>query len=211
MLETMVKPRQDLVTVNEDTTLSEALMLLEDFNFRALPILDASGQLFRGVVYKMHLYKHKANNGDMQQPVTSVMRNTTKFINSDATFFDLTFAIRDLPFISVLDAENHFTGIITYSHYMRLLEDSWRPNDGKTVMTLKSTGGRGNLERASKIMARYTNILSVVTLNTDHGPGRIIATIPTSVDDSTLNKITRALQRKDFEIESIESYSRPSA
>ncbi|SUP61599.1 Uncharacterised protein [Weissella viridescens] len=38
MLENLVKSKESLTVVTEDTTLSEALMIIEDFNYRALPI-----------------------------------------------------------------------------------------------------------------------------------------------------------------------------
>lgn len=206
MLENLVKSKESLTVVTEDTTLSEALMIIEDFNYRALPILDQSGQLFRGVIYKLHLYKHKANNGDMQQPVTSVMRNTTKFINLDDSFYDLTFALRDLPFISVLDHENHFAGIITHNRYMHLLEDSWFPTTASTVLTIATSGERGSLERVSRIIARYTTVLSLLTLNPDNdlSTARIVATIPAEVNEATIGKISRTLVRKGFALENIE-------
>ncbi|MBM7618059.1 CBS domain-containing protein [Weissella uvarum] len=210
MLEKLVKPKERLTTVTESTTLSEALTILEDYNFRAIPIVDSTGQLYRGVVYKMHLYRHLAKDGDMQLPVTAVMRNMTKFINLDDSFFDLTFAIRDLPFISVLDQQNHFIGIITHTRYMKLLEDSWEPEEGNYVITLVADGERGSLDRAAKIMSRYTTLLSIVTVNPTEQlrTGRIIATLPGNLSDKTRQRMVKALERKGFVVENTETLYR---
>lgn len=61
LLKSMVKPKQRLTTVQEDATLEEALKILEDSGFRCVPILDKTGRLFRGNIYKMHIYRRRIN------------------------------------------------------------------------------------------------------------------------------------------------------
>ena len=55
MLATLIKSRDVLTTVSENATLQDALDIFNISNFRAIPILDESGQLFRGAIYKMHI------------------------------------------------------------------------------------------------------------------------------------------------------------
>lgn len=74
LLKTMVYKKQDLTTVTESNTLEEALQILEDSGFRCVPILDESNKIFRGNIYKMHIYRHKANGGDMTLPVTHLLK-----------------------------------------------------------------------------------------------------------------------------------------
>ena len=57
LLKTLIKPKKDLVTVKEDITLEEALTVLEDSGYRCVPILDETGKIFRGNIYKMHIYQ----------------------------------------------------------------------------------------------------------------------------------------------------------
>ncbi|MCW0953545.1 cyclic di-AMP binding protein CbpA [Weissella ceti] len=207
MLETLVKPRADIITITSNTTLQEAFDILEAENLRALPILDADGQMFRGVIYKLHLYKHLSEQADMSQPVTTLMRNMTKFINIDASFFDLIFALRDLPFISVLDDRHHFIGIITNNRLNEVFENSWTPSSGRYVMTILTDGERGSLEKISKIIARYTDILSLVTFDPDENirTTRVVVTLPMAVDEARLSKIIRQLSRRGFHLESLEN------
>ena len=73
LLKSLVKPKERLVTVREDVTLEQALKVLEDSGYRCVPILDETGQIFRGNIYKMHIYRHKSRGGDMQLPVTSLL------------------------------------------------------------------------------------------------------------------------------------------
>jgi len=206
MLATLIKPREVLTTVSENATLQDALDIFETSSFRAIPILDESGQLFRGTIYKMHIYQHQVQNGDMTLPVTTYMRNMTKFVGYEATFYEMFFTLRDLPFITVLDKENHFMGIVTHNRMMRLMADSWQTDVGRYSLTLVTDGSRGSLERATKIITRYTQISSSMTLNPDNNPmtARILFTLPESVNEATLSKVINVLSRKGFHLESLE-------
>ena len=89
LLKTLIKPKKDLVTVKEDITLEEALTVLEDSGYRCVPILDETGKIFRGNIYKMHIYRHKSRGGDMSLPVTHLLKNANKFIPIDSAFFNV--------------------------------------------------------------------------------------------------------------------------
>ena len=121
----LIKPKATLTTLPETATLNEALTILEDTGYRCVPVLDKSGKIFRGNIYKMHLYRHKARNGDMHLPVTALLKNATKFISINAAFFSIFFAIRDLPYIAVLDNNNQFYGILTHNSLLRMLAAGW--------------------------------------------------------------------------------------
>ena len=103
LLKTLIKPKKELTTVKEDCTLEEALHVLEDSGYRCVPILDESGKIFRGNIYKMHIYRHKSRGGDMNLPVTYLLKNATKFVSINSAFFNVFFSIKDLPYITVLD------------------------------------------------------------------------------------------------------------
>ena len=74
-------PKQTLTTVDETCSLEAALTILEDSGYRCVPVLDSTGKIFRGNIYKMHIYRHKSNGGDMTLPVTHLIKNATKFIH----------------------------------------------------------------------------------------------------------------------------------
>lgn len=82
LLKTMVYKKRDLTTIKETATLEEALEILEDSGYRCVPILDESGKIFRGNIYKMHIYRHKSNGGDMTLPVTHLLKNATNLFMS---------------------------------------------------------------------------------------------------------------------------------
>lgn len=74
LFKTLIKRKKDLTTVREDVTLEQALAVLEESGYRCVPILDKTGQIFRGNIYKMHIYRHKSRGGDMSLPVTYLLK-----------------------------------------------------------------------------------------------------------------------------------------
>lgn len=212
MLESLIKSKDELVTVSEDSSIEDALRIFETTSFRAIPILDTTGTLFRGVIYKMHIYQEQAKQRYLTQPVTSVMRNMTKFIQIDATFFETFFTLQDLPFISIIDENHNFIGILTHSSMMNMLATSWQTEQGRYTLTLLTDGERGSLERAAKYVSRYSTISSAISLDPDQNnlTKRIIFTLPNQVDEDILSKIIKLLSRKGFRLESIEDLNKQS-
>lgn len=70
LIKQLTVPKSAVNTISEKATLQESIELLEETGFRCVPVLDESGKIFRGNIYKMHIYRHKANGGDMNLPVT---------------------------------------------------------------------------------------------------------------------------------------------
>ncbi len=206
LLKTLIKPKKDLVTVKEDITLEEALTVLEDSGYRCVPILDETGKIFRGNIYKMHIYRHKSRGGDMSLPVTHLLKNANKFIPIDSAFFNVFFSIKDLPYITVLDENNFFYGILTHTRLLDMLTQSWNFNVGSYVLTVVSSGERGDLVDMAKIITKYTSIASCITLDVQQGElvRRTLITLPSDVSHEKLERIVASLERKNFKVPEIE-------
>ncbi|MFT8727835.1 MAG: cyclic di-AMP binding protein CbpA [Liquorilactobacillus ghanensis] len=206
IFKSLIKPKDHLTTVREDVTLEQALKILETSGFRCVPILDKTGQIFRGNIYKMHIYRHKSRGGDMQLPVTYLLKNATKFVSLDSAFFKVFFTIKDLPYITVLDEHNFFYGILTHSSLLNMLSQSWNVNVGSYVLTVLSLGERGDLVDMSKIITKYTSIASCITLDVQSQSivRRVLFTLPSGVEPERLKRIVANLERKSFKVVEIE-------
>lgn len=206
LLKTMVYKKQDLTTVTEDASLEEALQILEDSGYRCVPILDASGKIFRGNIYKMHIYRHKANGGDMSLPVTHLLKNATKFIYVNSSFFNVFFTIKELPYIAVLDENNYFYGILTHSSLLSVLAQSWNIEQGSYVLTIASTGKQGDLAMIAKIVSKHCSIASCITLDIgkDEFIRRTLITLPAGISVQLRDKIIEQLENKLFKVVEIE-------
>ncbi len=205
LIKSLVYKKDYLTTVNEKATLAEALKILEDSGFRCVPILDDTGTIFRGNIYKMHIYRHKSQGGDMNLPVTYLLKNATKTIKVNSPFFRVFFNIKDLPYIAVLDEENHFYGILTHSRLLDMLSDAWNIKNGSYVLTILSDNDRGNLEW-SEIISKYSNIAGCLTLDVKTGElvRRNLFTLPIGVSRETMTAIVNRLEKKGFVVAEIE-------
>lgn len=199
LLKSVVIKKDNLTTVNESCTLEEALSILEDSGYRCVPILDESGKIFRGNIYKMHIYRHKANGGDMSLPVTYLLKNATKFIYVNTSFFKVFFTIKELPYIAVLDENNYFYGILTHSTLLNILAQSWNVKQGSYVLTIASVGQQGDLAAISKIIAKYSSIASCITLDVDSEEfvRRTLITLPAGTTAETYSHC-RAFRAEKF-------------
>lgn len=209
LLKSMVYKKENLTTVKETNTLKEALAILEESGFRCVPILDETGRIFRGNIYKMHIYRHIANGGDLELPVTYLLKNATKFIYLDSSFFKVFFTIKELPYIAVLDERNQFYGILTHSSLLNMLSQSWNINQGSYVLTIASPGKRGEFAIIGKIISKYTSIASCITLDLDNEQfvRRTLVTLPKEVDQEMCEKIIAALENKHFKVVDVENLS----
>ena len=201
----LIKTKEKLTTLPETATLEEALAVLEDTGFRCVPVLDQTGRIFRGNIYKMHLYRHKSRNGDMSLPVTALLKNATKFVSINAAFFSVFFAMRDLPYIPVLNNDNQFYGILTHNSMLRMLAAGWNVNNGSYVLTVTTPDERGSLMTASKEITRYCQIVNVLSFDPEHSAlKQVLFTLPADVDHDKMVKIVRRLKKKGFEVPEIE-------
>jgi CBS domain protein len=206
LIKSLVYKKDYLTTVNEKATLAEALQILEDSGYRCVPILDDSGKLFRGNIYKMHIYRHKSKGGDMNLPVTYLLKNATKTIKVNSPFFQVFFNIKDLPYIAVLDEQDYFYGILTHSKLLGMLSDAWNIKNSSFVLTVLSDNERGNLVKMAKIISKYTNIASCLTLDVKLGElvRRNLFTLPVGVSNDTMKAIVDKLEKKGFVVAEIE-------
>lgn len=210
LIKSLVIKKDYLTTVNEHATLSEALKILEDSGFRCVPILDDTGTIFRGNIYKMHIYRHKSQGKDMNLPVTYLLKNATKTIKVNSPFFKVFFTIKDLPYISVLDEENKFYGILTHSRLLDMLSDAWNIKNGSYVLTVLTDNSRGNLAKMTRIISKFSAIAGVMSLDastagkSDNSVRRILFTLPAGVGEDTLKEIVKRLERKGYVVAEIE-------
>lgn len=205
IFDSLIQRKEELTTLPEDTTLEQALKVLEDTGYRCVPILDKTGKLFRGNIYKMHIYRHKSRNGDMSLPVTSLLKNATKFISINDAFYKVFFTIRDLPYIAVLDENNQFYGILTHNRLLKMLAESWNVNNGSYTLTVAIPDERGALVTMAKEITRFSQIANIMSLNiTDTAVRLVLVTLPENISSDRVDRIVKRLKRRGFDVPEIE-------
>ncbi len=142
----------------------------------------------------------------MNLPVTYLLKNATKTIKVNSPFFQVFFNIKDLPYIAVLDEQDYFYGILTHSKLLGMLSDAWNIKNSSFVLTVLSDNERGNLVKMAKIISKYTNIASCLTLDVKLGElvRRNLFTLPVGVSNDTMKAIVDKLEKKGFVVAEIE-------
>lgn len=199
--------RDAIKYVTEDNTLQDALDIMKENNFRSLPILSQSGTMYRGNIYRQHIYKRMLNDESLDVSVTHHLKNATKYIYTNSTLFQTIFAIRDLPYISVLNEDHTFYGILTHRAFERGLFKAWRLDETGFVLTIQANqDDRGALAVISRIIGRFTSINTVVTaVNPDTDLTNIIISLNSDCSPISLEKILTRIERKNYKVLSVEN------
>src|SRR5699024_5853371 len=112
-----------------------------------------------------------------------------------------------LPYITVLDENNHFYGILTHSVLLDMLQQSWSIDTGSFVLTIASSGEKGDLANIASIINKHCSIISCITLdvNPTNKVRRTIMTLEPGVTKETVEAISQQLNKKGFSIVEMEN------
>lgn len=195
-------PKEEIVSVNEDTTLQEAIDLMHDYQFRCVPILDKSGNLFRGTIYRQHIYQHMIEGKDLSLPVTHLLKNATKYIFTDSSFYQVMFAVRDLPYITILNKDHTFFGILTHRAFEQMLYEAWGLNKDSYILTVKLPHKeKAAIAKVTRIIGRSVSINSIISwANTDTNENFVTINLDESCSQEALLRITSRLERRNIEV-----------
>src|SRR5699024_2751894 len=128
----------------------------------------------------------------------------------NAAFFNIFFTIMDLPYITVLDENNYFFGILTHNRLLKILSRSSNVELGSYVLTFLSKGERDDSVVIAQTITEYSEIASCISLGFSKKDNlhRTLFTLPSGIEEKRLNRIVTKLKRRGFEIEEIEDLSK---
>ncbi|MBC1373759.1 CBS domain-containing protein [Listeria booriae] len=206
LIKNLCIPKINLTTITESATLKETLDILEQSGYRCIPVLDDKGEKFIGNIYKMHIYRHAANGGSLSEPVTSLIKNQTKFISINSSFFEVFFTIKELPYIAVINDQGDFYGILTHGKLLGVLQDAWNVDSGSYVLTIATGEVPGSLTKITKIIDKHTTIASLITMDSQAEDyiRRVLVTLPAGISETERDAIVTALERKGLRVIEVE-------
>ncbi|MBS4750847.1 CBS domain-containing protein [Granulicatella sp. zg-ZJ] len=206
IIQSIMIPKEAVHTVTTKDTIAIALDIMEDHNQRCIPILDPSSTLYRGNIYKYHIYRHLVQGGSLDEPVTTLLKNATKFVKNTDAFFKLFFTLGDLPYISVLNDKHHFLGIIRHTDMYELLSQSWKMTESSYALTISVPDNVTGLDKILKIIYKFTTITGLITLDREEFTlrKRIMVMFPPNFTKQQLQKLTDKLTAKSFDVLEVE-------
>lgn len=206
LISSLLIPKESLKTITAERTLKEALAIMEDNKLRCIPILDQSNLLYRGNIYRYHIYQHIANGHSLDKPVTHLLKNANKFILNTDSFFTLFFKLNDLPYVSVLNEKHHFLGVIHHKDVMAMLSQSWCATHSSFVLTVEVPEDSKSFLNILKLLKKHTNLNGIITLDREEFSlrKRMLVSLPATFTQEALDKLLLTLQKKGVHILDIE-------
>lgn len=158
MIQDLMVPKDKLLLIPETLNCLEALTILEEYNLRNAPVVDPTEQLYRGNIYKYHIYKQAfhVNKDDLKQrSVTTFLKNTTHVIHINDSIYQLLFAIRDLPYIAVLNEKNNFIGVVYHDHLLDYLAQAWGAGKNHRMIQIKLPDDKKAYGKLTRYLSRF--------------------------------------------------------
>lgn len=159
------KMKTDLISVRPETTLAEAKALMQDNNFRHLPVVDGNDKLV-GIItdrdmrdaYPSSLLTEEAYQRTlaevMQHPVEKIMTRDPITISPYYTLQDTLLVIgqKKVGALPVVDEEGHLKGIMSTRDLLRAFVNIMGINEPGTLLCILVTEKTGQLKRIVDIV-----------------------------------------------------------
>lgn len=206
LINSLMIPKEELNVATNEFDLETALKLLQENNLRSIPILDTTKTLYRGNIYRYHIFNHLANGGSLKDSVMILLKNATKFVYDTDSFYTVFFTLNDLPYISVLNDKHHFLGIIRHEDMIKMLSESWRMTQASFALTIELKDDDTSFLEVIKIVKKYTEITGLLTFDRDSFTQRkrILLTLPQKISEEDYEKLKQKLQKREFTIIEVE-------
>lgn len=203
MLRRLMIPKKDIICIPETFSCQQAVELLEEHQLRNAPVVDKTGNLFRGNIYRYHIYKYKFHHPEMDMSnfsVTYLLKNATKTIQESESVLSLLFSLRDLPYLTVLNDNRRFLGIIKHETALDYFQQAWMISKLSCIIAVKTIGNRGELRKVSRLINRYCDITMAMTLEetTYNTQSTMVYGIPKYVDMLSVKKLVHYLDRYHY-------------
>ena len=201
MIYSLLVPKQRITYLTESDNCQAALDLLEDQGKRLAPVLDKTGTLFRGNIYRYHIYQYAYHHPEVDLstiPVTHFLKNTTRVVHEHDSFYQLLFTMNDLPYIVVLSEQNNFLGIVEHNRMLNFLAQAWSMQHTGYVLSVETLGGTGELSKISKLINRYSDIATATTLEATayDTKAHVLFSLPKTLDPVQFNQLIKQLEKK---------------
>jgi CBS domain-containing protein len=193
--------KHDVVHCMVSTEAQFAWDLLKKSKYRCIPVLSENDKEYVGNLYRVDLAEYLVDNDSLQgKTVNDFVRKECPPIQEDSPFFKVFFTIKRFPYLAVVNDLNEFVGILTHKTVFELLEEAWGLKDGGYSLTVSTMEHEGALARLAKLVNKYSNLKSCITLDSDSVYRRILITLPPTISEDDYIKLKKDIIKKEFHI-----------
>lgn len=196
--------KQNVVFVKENDSMEFALSKLEESGYRCIPVLDEEASHYAGNIYKVDLLEQE-KKFSLEGSVKKLVTDQDGSVKEDDPFFKVFSSIKRLPYLAIINDSNQFLGILTSGNVIQVLENAWGVNEGSYSLTIGAIEYSGVLRKMLRIVNKYCNVQSVISLNNGSKyVRRVCIVLPNEVDSEMLNKIEQDLDKNNFTVTDVE-------
>lgn len=196
--------KKDVVFVKENDSLETVMKTLDDSGYRCIPVLDEAEEKYVGNIYKVDVLEYELDHS-LVGNLSKLISDQEGFIKEDAPFFKVFSSIKQLPYLAVVNDDMEFLGILTNGNVIQVLENAWGVHNGSYSFTIGTIEYAGALQKMLKVVNKYCNVQSVISLNNNsHYVRRVCIVLPKEVDEALADKIRADLDKNNFTVTDIE-------
>ncbi|MGE7667868.1 cyclic di-AMP binding protein CbpA [Ureibacillus composti] len=201
--------KKDVVWCKETDSLSEVLDKLNESGYRCIPILDKAGERFIGNAYRVTILEHLIIDFNQDVAISALVLDEEGTISEESSFFEVFFSIKRLPYLAVLNKEGQFSGILTHSKVIELLEEAWGYKTGSCALTISLPDAEGILAKTLTLIKKKWPVHCVFSLD-DSGwyLRRIIVTLTKGATQSTVKEIESVLYKVGARLIDVEVFNK---
>ncbi|EJQ53591.1 Uncharacterized protein BWINRASL_01218 [Bacillus mycoides] len=197
-------PKQQVTFCKTNDSSEQALQIMNEKGFRAIPVLAEDEKKFTGIIYKVDLLEKKCNSGLEHVLTKDMQEDPYAFIFEKDSFFRAFYVIRRLPFLAVLNEYNEFVGILTHSNVFDVIEDSFGMRTGGYILTIATQDCKGTIKELGTLLKAY-NIGGLFTLdNGDQYIRRVIVNISDELNEKKLKQLIEKIEKKGFRVSHVD-------
>lgn len=200
----LITRKEELHLLDESMNAQEAIDFLEKYQLRCAPVLDETTNLFRGNVYRFHIYQHFFHHPDVpltSLPVTRFLKNATRVVKVSSALIQLFFSISDLPYIAVLDDSNTFIGIIDHDRMLEDVSKNLSLGNVGYILSFTTEDGQWSLQRLVRGVRRHTEPSSFTVNCNSEKLLHVHLFLPQSLDPIDLSILVRYLEKRVSDLE----------
>ncbi len=203
LVKAIMIPSNQLVCLNADTTVEEALNLLEENRLLSLPVLKENK--FFGVFSKETVFEEYFKNYDSVSKLEFLKKSIEDFVKTHIITISQNIPIEDAAaifitskyrFIPIVDEKNELQGIVTHQSIFKQYQNIF--GDRVNVLTVYTSNFKGTIAKMTDTIAKAGgNIKNIVQIDTNV---MNLQEIYLSVDCEDFDKIINALKKNGFNV-----------
>lgn len=196
-------PKFNCVTIQQDENLKSALEKLEEHQIDGIPVLD--GDLYLGVLTRYRIYLNFFQSGMEREEflektlVKNIATNQDKYLEGNELFETTLMELKSFPLLAVVDAQRKFLGVVTRFDVMAQFESAFGVNRPGIRIAFTSVETEGRIARLAEIAHQFhEHIISLVTFDeTDKLVRRIVLKVEKK---ENVEKFVKKLEEHGFRI-----------